>query len=168
MFVIESEKDKYFDSETPVFGQDVQDKFISTTFEIDEAAKCFALSRSTACVFHLMRAMEIVIRALARCLSIPDPTKPAQRNWGFILKSFKDEIDDRNVARPSRWSNADDRQFFDDAYASIDVVRNAWRNTTMHVERKYTDDEAEGVLIAVQVFMKKIASRLDEGGQPLA
>jgi hypothetical protein len=67
----------------PPFGADVQVKYPSALFEIDEASKCLALGRGTACVFHLMRTMEIGILATARCLGIPDPTKPAERNWGY-------------------------------------------------------------------------------------
>lgn len=79
-FVLEQERHGYYDSPSPIFGEDVRDKFVGSSFEIDEAAKCFALSRPTACVFHLMRVMEIAVRAVARCLAIPDPTKPAERN----------------------------------------------------------------------------------------
>jgi hypothetical protein len=38
----------------------------------------------------------------------------------------------------------------------------------MHVENKYTTDEAEHIFVAVRGFMKKIASRMDENGQPVA
>ena len=38
----------------------------------------------------------------------------------------------------------------------------------MHVESKYTDDEAEHILMAVRGFMKKLASRCDEEGNPKA
>jgi hypothetical protein len=57
---------------------------------------------------------------------------------------------------------------FSEVYASLDAVRVAWRNTTMHVENKYTDDEAEHIFIAVRGFLKKLSSRMDETGQPLA
>jgi hypothetical protein len=38
----------------------------------------------------------------------------------------------------------------------------------MHVESKYTDEEAEHILVAVKGFMKKLASRMDEEGNPKA
>jgi hypothetical protein len=38
----------------------------------------------------------------------------------------------------------------------------------MHVENKYTDDEAEHIFTAVKGFMKKLAARCDENGMPLA
>jgi hypothetical protein len=38
----------------------------------------------------------------------------------------------------------------------------------MHIEKKYTDDEAEHIFVAVKGFMKKLASRCDEMGEPKA
>jgi len=38
----------------------------------------------------------------------------------------------------------------------------------MHVETKYTPEEALHIFDAVKAFMKKVASRMDENGMPLA
>jgi hypothetical protein len=164
--VIEAEKQKYYDPRDPAFGCDVTNKFISVLFELDEAGKCLALGRPTACVFHLMRIMEIGVRAIARCLQIPDPVKPAERNLGHILDEIWNGI-------AAKWPTTADRMggdgaLFEELHASLDAVKNPWRNATMHVERKYTDDEAEHVFAAVRGFMMKLASRCDENGDPKA
>ena len=163
---VSRERQKYYQPPEPIFGPDVASKFPSAAFEIDEACKCLALDRSTAAVFHLMRVMEVGIRAMARSLAIPDPLKPAERNWGAILKVVESGIQ-------TKWPNAaarmhGDGALFEALHASLDAVKNPWRNATMHVENKYTDDEAEHILIAVKGFMKKLASRMDEDGKPLA
>ncbi|MCW5773759.1 MAG: hypothetical protein KIT16_19110, partial [Rhodospirillaceae bacterium] len=106
--------------------------------------------------------------SIADCLGIPPPVKAADRNWGKILEKIKDEMQRRNTSAPAAWSNPADRDFFAEAYVSLDAVRVAWRNTTMHVENKYSPEEAEHILVAVRGFMKKVASRLDEQGQPRA
>jgi hypothetical protein len=83
LFVIDQKQMEYIDPREPLFGQDFNMRFAKAgVFELDEAAKCLALGRPTACVFHLMRLMEIGIGAVARCLQIPDPVKPSERNWG--------------------------------------------------------------------------------------
>lgn len=92
----------------------------------------------------------------------------AIRNWGAVLKTIKDEFDRRNAATAPAWADATDRQFFEEVYVSLDAIRNPWRNATMHVENKYTEDEAEHILAAVKGFMKKLASRCDEAGNPPA
>src|SRR5262249_11998183 len=123
--------------------------------------------RHTAAVFHLMRCMEIGIRAVAISLGIPNPTTNRNRNWGNILADIKAAMDARTRANPPTWQPGD-RATFESAYASLDATRFAWRNTTMHVENKYTADEAEHIYVTVRGFMKLLASRMDEQGQPLA
>lgn len=91
-FELDNATNKYYNGEV-LFGDEFVTKFSSALFELDEAGKCFSLSRPTAAVFHLMRLMEIAIRAVARCLQIPDPIKPADRNWGAMLRALKSAMD---------------------------------------------------------------------------
>jgi hypothetical protein len=58
--------------------------------------------------------------------------------------------------------------FFESLHASIDAVKNPWRNATMHVERVYTEEDAEHIFIAIKGFIKSLASRCDENGEPKA
>lgn len=167
LFAIPNSRIKYLEDPAS-FGQQVQEKFATAAFEIDEACKCFALGRSTAAVFHLMRTMEVGIRAVTRCFGIPDPTHGGQGNWGAMLRVIKSELDSRQGAQATKtWTNPADKSFFEGVYASLDAVRVAWRNPTMHVESKHTEDEAESILFAVRGFMKCLASRCDENGNPL-
>jgi hypothetical protein len=156
----------YFEPAEALFGNDFETKFPSGLFELDEAAKCIALGRGTSAVFHLMRLMEIGVRAVAQSLQIPDPLGPAQRNWGAVLKKIRDAIDQKWPTATNRM--AGDGQIFEALYASLDAVKNPWRNATMHVENKYTDEEAEHIFVAVSGFTKKLASRMDEDGNPKA
>jgi hypothetical protein len=158
---------EYFEPAAPLFGTVFETKFPSAQFELDEAAKCLALERSTAAVFHLMRLMEIGVKATSVCLGLPAPIKDGDRSWGGMLRKFKEEIERRDKASPPQWL-PNDKAFFADAYASLDAVRNVWRNATMHVDSKYTEEEADHIFAAVRGFMKKIALRLDEAGTPAA
>ena len=165
-FGINSSHARYYEHQEPLFGQKVADKFSSlATSEIDEAGKCSALRRYTACVFHMMRVMETGIRAVAKCLGVPDPVKEADRNWGKMLGSIKVEIDKRNK-NPHGWTVKDDKVFFEDAYTSLDAVKNAWRNPTMHVEKTYGEEQASNIFEATREFMMKLADRCDENGEP--
>ena len=151
---------------TPLYGQVVQDKFPSVTYEIAEAAKCLALGRSTASAFHAIRCLEAAIRGLARCLSIPDPTKGADRSWANILRVVKTAMD-------SRWPTSADRlagdgYFFEGVYAVLVALQNPYRNATMHLDQIYTEGDARHIFEMVGGVMKKVASRLDENGVPLA
>lgn len=155
---------RFFEDGESHFGADVTAKFPASIYEMDEACKSFALRRHTAAVFHLMRLLENAIASLPMSLSIPDPIKPAQRNWGAILNSFRTELDARAAAKS--WAKAADREFYEEIYLLLSGVKDAWRNATMHVENKYNEDEAEHVLTAVRLLMRKIARRVDEQGEP--
>ena len=156
----------FYDAKEPRFGKDVAAKFLGVAYEIDEAGKCIALERSTAAAFHAIRCLEGGIRALSRCLVIPDPTRASDRNWGAILKSLKDEIDKRWPGSSTRLHG--DGQFFDNAYAALAAIQNPWRNATMHLDQKYTLDEAQNIFEVVKGFMTRLASRCDENGDPKA
>jgi len=166
MFIIEAEGKRYYSPKESLFGVEFEKNYPSASFDLDEAAKCLALKRPMATVFHLMRLMEIGLKAVAAWLSIPPPTSGGDRNWFNILKKIKDAAAARTVDKA--WKSADDRDLLDDIYASLDAVRIAWRNTTMHVEDKRTPEEAEHIFLAIKGFMKKLASRMDEDGEPKA
>lgn len=164
-FLVETHPE-YLDPAAPLFGEDVANKFASAAFDIEEAGRCLALGLTTASVFHLMRVLEIGLKASSSCLKIPSSFNGADRNWGAMLRKMKDEVERRNKATPPAWQRVDDKNFIEEIYASLDAVRNVWRNSTMHVEKKYKPDEAEHILVAVKGFMRKLASRIDEDGKP--
>jgi hypothetical protein len=155
-----------YDPKEPLFGAKVVQNFGSVTYEIDEAAKCLVLDRSTASAFHSIRCLEAGIRALSRCLGIPDPKQASDRNWGALLKELKSVIDKKWPGSSTRMSG--DGEFFDNAYVALAAIQNPWRNATMHLDQKYTPEEARHIFEVVKGFMMKIAVRLDEDGLPLA
>lgn len=157
---------KFYRPQVPLFGSEVDTKFPSTTYDIAEAGKCLALDRSTASAFHALRCLEAGIRAVARSLGIPDPTRGADRNWGAALRAIKEEIDRRWPASTGRMSG--DARTFDEAYGALSGMQNPFRNTTMHLDDKYTEDEAVHLFELVKGFMVTIATRMDENGMPLA
>lgn len=153
----------YYSHTKPIFGKDVDIAFSAVTFEIAEASKCFALSRYTACVFHLMRIVEFGLSCAADCLQVPRPTKDGERNWGAILRKLNNAIEQK-----SDWNDPKDKALFGEIYASADAIKSSWRNPTMHVERTYTDEEARELIDLVRAFMQRLARRMDATGQPFA
>lgn len=143
------------------FGDEVHEKFPSIVFELVEASKCMALGRYTAAVFHWMRSVEAALRAVRLCLGATTPLVAQGRNWGNILKELREM---RTGASP-KWPEND---YFSGIYASIEAVMHAWRNSTMHIENKYTREEAESIRDCVKSLLQRIASRMDEQGIPRA
>lgn len=166
LLILERAEERYFDPEESLFGDYTEFQFPTAAYEIDEASKCMALGRYTATVFHLMRLLEIVIGAVGRCLDIPDPVKEADRNWGKLLQRMKDDFEQRAKDGNAGWPDIADKALFSEIYVSLDAVRVAWRNSTMHVENKYTFEEAEHIFGAVRGLVRKVSGRLDEDGFP--
>ncbi len=140
--------------------------FPNTAFELEEAAKCIAFGRHTASVFHAMRMLELGIKAISKRLGIPDPTKAAERNWAFILKEIKTQIDSQWPAQ-TRMPGTEGAKF-DALYASLDAAKNPWRNATMHVENTYALHEALHILRCSGFFMKQLMTLADEQGNDIS
>jgi hypothetical protein len=163
LFTIDKGKEGYYEQKSPMLGDVVAEAFPSIAYDIEEAAKCLALDRSTASVFHAIRSLESAIRAMARCLGIADPTKGAERSWFKALSLLRCEID-------KRWApnliHDGDARLFHELHATLAAIQNPWRNATMHLDQKYTMEEAQNIFDMVGAFMKKVARRMDEDGNP--
>lgn len=162
-FKLEAGDDFYY-GDQPLFGEQVNQRFPSAGFDITEAGRSLAVDRFTASVFHLMRVMEVSLRSVAKGLTIPDPVKEGDRNWGAMLRKIREKMDENTKLRSSdqAWSGV--KGFFEDVYIHISAVKNAWRNPTMHIESKYTKEEAQRIFDATKNFMEALAERMDEEG----
>ena len=148
-------------SDAPLFGEQVDDAFPSARHDILEAGRCLALRRSTACVLHLMRALEPGLASLAAALGVDH----ANTNWQTIIDRIENEITSRNKGtHGEKWKN-EDEPFFAEAATHFRMIKNAWRNHAMHAKDKYTDEEAEKIYESVNSFMRHLSERLSEEGQ---
>lgn len=163
--LIAPEKVKLYESDAPAFGAKVAAAFPSLAYEVDEAAKCLALGRSTASAFHTIRCLEGAMRAISRSLGIADPTKGAERSWMKALSAIETEM---NARWPKATRLSGDGVLFEKWYAQLVALQNPYRNATMHLEEKYTVDEAEHLFAMVKGLMVSVAGRLDEDGEPKA
>lgn len=151
-------------SGTPIEG--LRSAFPSAVFEIEEAAKCLALDRHTASVFHCMRVMEVTISALAKFLEVPDPVKATDRNWGNMLGQIKTKIDSK-WPKATRFHGSDGSKM-EALYVTLEAVKNPWRNATMHVETIYAPHEAMQIARCTGFFLLEVMKHCDEVGCPVA
>jgi hypothetical protein len=159
-FVFEAvpqERTQFYES-NHLFGDEVHDKFFSTAYDLREAGNCYALGRNTACVFHLMRVLEIGLKALAKQFNVPSD----HANWGNVIDGIEKAVRelDKDPARPANWK--DDREFYSQCASHFVFVKDGWRNYTDHARGKYDEQEALDQLVNVRSFMQKLATRLHE------
>jgi len=158
-FSLEGEDERLYRAQT-IFGETVADRFPSASVDVEEASRCLALGRATACVFHLMRTMEIGLRVVAKSLNDPRLDPKTNPTWHNILKKGDEELQKPIGQRAPEWAKND--HFFSEAQANLRAVQFAWRNPTMHVEINYDPEKAGDVMQAVKAFMRHLASVLSE------
>jgi hypothetical protein len=83
VFMIPHGKASYYQSDEPLFGNEVFNAFPSANDDIAEAGTCLALERGTACVMHLMRVSEVGLASLGSELAVSK-----QNDWVPTLEKL--------------------------------------------------------------------------------
>ena len=161
-FYVPAERIKFFPkmSDPHIFGLAVSDAFPSAMFDITESGACLALDRGSACVFHLMRVLEIGLRVLGAKFDV----SLDHRNWAPAIEEIESKV--RQIHKDPIWKALpeckEQQEFYAQAASHFGILKDAWRNYTMHVRGKYTEEEAERVFQSTKAFMQKLAERLSE------
>jgi hypothetical protein len=136
---------------TPPFGNEVADQFPDTIEDISEARMCLALGRYTACVFHLMRALERAAQVVADKIGATVVDEHGRHlAWGVIAENMKPKID-------AMTKGSDDQIRWYRVQQSLVAVNRAWRVPTNHPKQTYTEEEARNVFAATGAFMQELA-----------
>ena len=152
VFVLESGRENFFDPKEPLFGAGVVDKFPKAIDDIEDTGKCLALGLGTSAVMHLMRVMEVGLQDLAKSLGIPYAP-----SWESYLSQIQAKISTKHKRKGVRWKR--DEKFYRDLSGDLLTVKQAWRNPTMHIDRRYNVDEAETIFNAVKALMQRLATK---------
>jgi hypothetical protein len=158
-FDLRPEQTALYEAVAP-FGEEVGKAFPSAAGDIEEAAKCIALDRGTAGVFHLMRVIELGLRTLGKSLNDSTLDPKTNPTWERILHKCDTQLGLEYKKRCDEWRK--DGAFYSEATANLRAVKDAWRNPTLHIERSYDPERALEVFQAVKGFMRHLAGRLSE------
>jgi hypothetical protein len=149
-----------------LFGSEVVDAFPSTAQDIDEAGKCLALDRPTACVFHLTRVLQAGLYALASDLGV----KATGRNWGLVIGDMEKEIARQKKAGPGTKASASVKaswkaevEFHAAAAMHFSHLTDAFRNRTIHkTGYLFKQEKAQSIFDHARDFMQHLATKLSE------
>ena len=140
-------EDVRFYGQEALFGHRVAKKFKAAVEDIEDAGNCLALQQPTACVFHLMRAMEIAVRKLGKRINVTITPKTTWRQitgaMDDIIKKMPDSTD-RQTEKKNSWESA---------RANLHHLGSVWRNKTMHPAASYTPSQARDVFNAARIAM---------------
>lgn len=149
-FLMSPEEAQYFTQNQ--FAPVVADRFSEAVFDMDEAGKCYATERATACVFHLMRVTEYGLVALSTFLGI-NVSRP---NWEPIIAKIDSELKAPYEKRQFKGS----ADLLANASTHVHAVKVAWRNRAMHVDKKHTMEEAREIYGATCGLMRYLSENL--------
>jgi hypothetical protein len=144
--------------EIPLFGNTVYNNFPSARYDIEGAGNCFAFDCYTACVFHLMRVLQVGLSVVAKKFNVPSD----HTNWHNIIEQIESKIKDmgNDPARPINWKS--EQEFYAQVASHFMFLKDAWRNSVTHGRRNYSEHEAKRIMENVQGFMQKLATKLSE------
>lgn len=148
--VVSTDHADFYKQTTPLFGADIESKFPNISEDISEAGKCLALSRYTATVFHLSRAMEIAVIKLGETMGVTVVDKDnSGLEWGKILSNLSIPIERmQRGEKKERWSST---------FTLLTHTKIAWRNPTMHPKQTYTEEQALEIFSAARSFIRSLA-----------
>ncbi len=159
------EDDRLFDTDVVV-----SQAFPSARQDIKEAGNCLAAECNTAAVFHLMRAAEFALRALARDREVEFTDKPLdQKEWVQILNNLQGKLKkledvEKNWGWPDTVVREAQIRFYAEAIQELRGFKDAWRRHVSHADRDafYNRESAMGVFTHVRAFMRKLATKISE------
>ncbi len=162
MFIPPSEASCY---ENPaLFGQDVASKFPAANGEITAAGNCYATGNNTACVFHLMRAVEHGARALVKGLRVTNKLKHKLElsEWGDLIAALDDGLKPLAVGKRKSLIKTERFEFYNHAIAQFRNFKDAWRNNVSHTRKVYQPGQTKDIMDNTRQFMQHLAAKLAE------
>jgi hypothetical protein len=154
LFLWIEESEMYSGSD--LFGDAVAKQFPSTSEDIDEAGRCYAAGRYTACVFHLMRVAEAGLNAIGRRIGYADPRPMWEPVLTYIDKQLKIKYEEMSELFRG------DIEFLSGIASHMHAVNLAWRRRVAHIEKVYTQDQAKRIYDATKGLMQHVAEKLSE------
>jgi hypothetical protein len=126
--------------------------------DVEEASKCFALSRFTASVFHSVQIVEVGLIELGIFLKVNDP----KSGWTAV-SSVLDAIIKKSHKDRSRFEKKN-FEFLEQMQGTVQGIKNAWRNKISHAQGRlilmttnFSPEIAEEILFATRAFIRRLA-----------
>ena len=104
-----------------------------------EACGCFVLELNTACVFHLMRAVEVVLKEMVLAMKAEkhlivgkEKVSPDVCDWDTQIKALRSELNDLAIGKKTSAPIKANHAFYSEAINTFNEFKDAWRNTISH------------------------------------
>lgn len=181
MFIPKPQND-YYDNDA-LFGKEVCDGFPSAQGDLKEAGNCYATGSYTACVFHLMRVVEVGAKVMVRAMGAQKylgeyvwkggvktfKKRPVELcDWKTLRDGLNNALKDLEKGSSTSPKKKQSLAYYSHAIAQFSNFKDAWRNMISHgheIERNrklYFEGEAKDIMNNTHHFMQHLAKRLKE------
>ncbi len=159
-FILDSNEAEHY--KHPMKGWErVLDRFPQIQVDIEEATKCFAFKRYAAAVFHSLQIVESGVVELGKFIGVQDSKAGWSATTNQLQKLVAKKYSERNDFEKEHC------EFFEQVHATVEALKNAWRNKISHVQGRlvlmtadFSSDVAEEILFASRAFMGRLATGL--------
>jgi hypothetical protein len=136
-------------------------RFPAVLDDVEEAAKCFALSRYPAAVFHSVQIVEVALIDLGTFINVNDP----HSGWTAVSSKLV-QILKKNYGDLTEFERAN-RPFLEQIGGTVEALKSAWRNKISHVQgrlvlisKEFSPEIAEEILMTTRAFIRRLAEGL--------
>jgi hypothetical protein len=163
---IPAHKVPYFHN-TELFGKNVNECFPLAVEDIQSAGNCYAHGLYTACVFHLMRVVEVAARSMITHLKAGrylvdrrGKRVPVELcDWWTLVTALQKGLDVlAGGTGTDKWKKRK-YEHFNHAVASFRNFKDAWRNHVSHTREAYMSGQAKDILDITKGFMTHLANK---------
>jgi hypothetical protein len=151
--------------QTEPFGKEVYLSFPTARIELTNAFTAFAVELYTACIFHLMRATEISMRALCndRRIAAIKGSPVHMMEWHEIISALEAEnLKIANWPKTLGEIRVQAQEFYNGATSQFRGIKDEWRNHVSHTRSDYSRGRAEEAIQHVKILMQTLATRISE------
>ncbi len=158
-----------------LFG--IAEKFPLANDEARLAGNCFATGHHTACVFHLMRVVEIGAKAMVVALKVQKHLivtshlngkkqvvkKPVELcDWNTLKIGLQKALTEMEQGGKTSVLKKEKLEFFSHAVSQFGLFKDAWRNKVAHSQKEYQPGETLDIMNNVRHFMQHLSERVAE------
>lgn len=173
---IPKEKTQFFEQEA-LFGKEVNERFPSAIQDISEAGNCYAYGLYTACVFHLMRVVEIGAKSMVCAMKAQKHIttsvsikgtktivkKPIELcDWGTLIKGLESSIRELEQGTKTSLKKKEMLAYYSHAVGVFRNFKDAWRNNVAHSHKIYDVEETKNIIDNTKQFLKHLALKVKE------
>ena len=142
-------------------------RFPSTLDDVEEASKCYALSRYPASIFHSLQIVEAALIEFGKFIKVKDPKSGWTAVSGALSKIMKKEWKEKSQFEKKNHA------FLEQVHGTVEGLKNAWRNKISHadgklilVTKEYSPEVAEEIIFATRAFARRIAEGIPPMKKP--